>query len=186
VRALLVVAVAACGCYRLNRSLAEPVMAPPGARCDAIVVPGCPARPDGRPSTCIERRVGAAVAEWRRGAAPLLLFSGGAAHNRVVEARVMAEVARRLGVPPGAIIVEPRARHTVENLEYAADLLLPIGRRRVLIVTDALQLPWAAWLAEYEGLRPLARLAHPDLPPRQLRQRLVFDRWEPVPRAWWR
>ncbi len=174
------------GCYRLNRSLADSSLAPPRAAFDAIVVPGCPARPDGKPSTCIERRVTAAVAAWRAGEAPRLLLSGGAAHNRFIEAQVMADLARSLGVPDAALIVEPNARHTVSNLRYAADLLLPRGLRRVLVVTDALQLPWALMLADWVGFDARGRLAHPDLPARELRRTLALDGWEPVPRAWWR
>lgn len=189
VRAVLAVAVLLnSGCYGLNRSIIAGLIARQGVvpACDAIVVPGCPAQPDGAPSTCIERRVGAAVAAFQERAAPRLVFSGGAVHNQANEAQAMADYARRLGVPDGAMLLEPRARHTVENIRNVADLLVPRGWRRVLIVTDAMQLSFAVALAEQQGLVAYARLSHPDLPAREIRRRIPFDRWEPIPRRYWR
>jgi uncharacterized SAM-binding protein YcdF (DUF218 family) len=184
---LLVAALLSGGCYGLNRSITGELVARQGRvpACDAILVPGCPAHPDGTASTCIERRVRAGVAAFHEGLAPRLVFSGGAAHNGVVEARAMADFARELGVPDGAMLIEPYARHTTENIRNTAYLLEPFGWRRVLIVTDALQLPFAFVLAQQAGLVPYARLAHPDLPAREIRRRLQLDRWEPVPRHWW-
>ena len=175
------------GCYRVNRSLSDDVIAMQGQvpRCDAIVVPGCPARPDGELSTCIARRVEAAVDAWRERLAPTVVFSGGAVHNRANEAQAMAAYARTLGLPEGAMVVEPNARHTAQNLTFVAWLLVPRGLRRVLIVTDAMQLPFAMAMAERAGLRPYARLAHRDLPAAELRRELPLDRFEPVPSRWW-
>ncbi len=176
------------GCYSMSRAVTEEMLARQGPppRVDAIVVPGCPALPDGKPSTCIRRRVSAAVAAFREGLAPRLLFSGGPVHNGANEAQVMADLARSMGVPERALLLEPRARHTVENLQLSASLLEARGLSRVLIVSDVLQLPMAVELAQREGLRAWGRLAHPDLPARQARRRVTLDAWEPIPAAWWK
>jgi uncharacterized SAM-binding protein YcdF (DUF218 family) len=155
----------------------------PPPRCDAIVVPGCPARADGTGSTCIARRGGAAVAAWREGAAPVLVLSGGAAHNHVVEAQVMADHARALGVPDRA---GPHACHTTESLRLSGALLRARGWRRVLVVTDALQLPFALHMADHSGRISYGRFAHPPLPPRELLSRRALDDLEPIPRWWWK
>jgi uncharacterized SAM-binding protein YcdF (DUF218 family) len=185
-RPLLVAVLLLTGCYRVNRAISDGLIARDSgpAHCDAIVVPGCPARPDGTPSTCIQRRVRAAVDAFREGAAPLLLFSGGAVHNKIVEAQVMADFARSLGVPDGAMLVEPRARHTTENLQYAAYLLLPRDRKRILLITDVTQMPFAEALGESVGFEVRARLAHPDVPKREIRKILKLDRWEPTKWMW--
>jgi uncharacterized SAM-binding protein YcdF (DUF218 family) len=184
----LCAAIGAAGCYHFTRSVSNDLLAGQGRvpSCDAIVVPGCPARPDGGPSTCLVRRVSAAVAAWWERKAPRIVFSGGAVHNHANEAQAMAAFARRLGVPDGAILLEPRAHHTTENIRNAAWLLRPHGWRRVLIVTDAFQLPFALALADWQGLVAYGRLAHPDLPARVLRRALPLDDYEPIPPRWWR
>lgn len=184
---LLVAAVLGSGCYEMNRVVANDLIARQGKvpRCDAIVVPGCPARPDGQASTCVARRVGAAVAAFRERLASTVVFSGAAVHNPANEAQAMAAYARTLGLPEAAILIEPNARHTAQNLSFTAWLLRPRGMRSVLIVTDAMQLPFAMELAARAGLRPWARLAHRDLPAAEVRDELVLDRYEPVPARWW-
>lgn len=159
---------------------------PAPASLDAIVVPGCPALPDGGVSTCIARRVGVAVAAWREGLAPRILMSGAAVRSSPVEARVMARYAHRLGVPGSAILVEPKARHTEQNIRYAAQMLLAQGLRRVLVVTDPFQLPIAVRLSHYAGLEAWAQPTVPPLPAALLRQRLPLDDMEPlVPLSWY-
>ena len=57
---------------------------------DAIMVLGTPADDDGNPTPEQLARVTEAVREYERGVAPRLLFTGGPADNRFVEADVMA------------------------------------------------------------------------------------------------
>lgn len=188
-RALAFVLLAASsGCYRWGLFQSESIISRQGEvpRCDAIVVPGCPALPDGRPSTCIQRRVTAAVEAWREGFAPVVILSGGAAHNPAVEADVMAAYARALGLPDAAIVRETSARHTTENIAFSSRIVRARGGRRVLLVTDAFQLPFVVDLARERGLEPYARLAHLPLPRRLVRHVLPLDRWEPIPTISWR
>lgn len=111
---------------------------------DAIVVPGSPATGDGRPSGLNRRRLEAAMDFYRAGYAPWLLASGGAIHNRHVEAEVLAGAAITMGAPKGSVIRERSARHTTENVYYAAIEARRRRWRRLLFVSD----PGQAWLIE--------------------------------------
>ena len=78
-------------------------------------------------------RVAAHAADlFHTGLAPWLLFSG--ARGRMTqdwpetEADSMARVARDLGVPAGAILIENRATNTGENIRFSRELLRTSGR----------------------------------------------------------
>lgn len=86
---------------------------------DAIVVLGDPADKYGNPTPTELARVSEAVREYERGVAEHLIFSGGAVHNQYVEAEVMARTAEAQGIPASAIVLEPRARSTMENACFA-------------------------------------------------------------------
>jgi uncharacterized SAM-binding protein YcdF (DUF218 family) len=65
-----------------------------------------------------------AVALYRTGQARKLLFTGGFnAKIGATEAEEMAAFARDCGVPESDILVEPRARHTGENVQFARDII---------------------------------------------------------------
>jgi len=134
----------------------------PGARYDAIVVLGFPARPDGRPSAILAERVDAAVRWWRAGAAPRLLLTGGAVYNRHVEAEVMAARARALGVPASALVLEPLARDTRENARYAAAAMRAAGWRTALVVSSPSHLRRAAHWFRVEGVEAAFAPAEPE------------------------
>lgn len=114
---------------------------------DAIVVFGSPAEIDGTPSAMQTWRVGEAVAEYQRGVAPHILFAGGAAGNKWIEADVMAREARSLGVPPSAIGRERRSRTTVENLQGIARIMQAHQWHTAELVSSADHLPRIAVLA---------------------------------------
>ena len=84
------------------------------------MVLGCPA------PGVLMRRIERGVRLYLEGAAPLLLLSGGGA-GPVPEADIMQHIALARGVPERALLVERRARNTVENAREAARLLLPRG-----------------------------------------------------------
>jgi uncharacterized SAM-binding protein YcdF (DUF218 family) len=111
---------------------------------DAIVVLGTPADSDGNPTPQMLDRVTEAVHEYDRGVAPRLIVSGGAAHNRFVEADVMARVAEAQGVPPSAIFAEEKAQDTIQNACYSAHILKEHGWRSVEVVTSPSHVPRAA------------------------------------------
>nr|WP_206325836.1 MULTISPECIES: YdcF family protein [unclassified Streptomyces] len=73
-----------------------------------------------------------AVDLYRRGLAPLLVFTGATSpttRERMPrgEAVHYHERALELGVPASAVLVEPRARNTGENIRFSRDLLAEAG-----------------------------------------------------------
>lgn len=63
------------------------------------------------------------------GAAPVVVTTGGVAHvDGRPEAEVLAEQLIGLGVPPEAVIVERRSRHTEENVVFAMRALEAAGK----------------------------------------------------------
>ena len=112
-------------------------------RFDAIIVLGYPADSDGNPTPTQLARVTEGVHEYERGVAPRLILTGGAVHNRFVEARVMTQVAQAQGIPESAIFVEPEARDTIQNACYAMRIMKAHGWRSAEVVSAASHLPRA-------------------------------------------
>jgi uncharacterized SAM-binding protein YcdF (DUF218 family) len=113
---------------------------------DAILVLGTPADSDGNPTPELLDRVTEAVHEYERGVAPRIIVSGAAAHNRFVEADVMARVAQAQGVPASVLFEEPQALDTIQNACYSAHILESHGWRSVEVVSSAYHLPRAAMI----------------------------------------
>jgi uncharacterized SAM-binding protein YcdF (DUF218 family) len=115
-------------------------------RFDAIIVLGTPADEDGNPTPNQLARVTEAVHEYDRGVAPRLILSGGAAHNRFVEARVMARAAEAQGIPESAILVEGEARDTIHNACYSERIMKAHGWHSAEVVASAVHLPRAGMI----------------------------------------
>jgi uncharacterized SAM-binding protein YcdF (DUF218 family) len=113
---------------------------------DAIIVLGTPADGDGNPTPELLDRVTEGVHEYERGIAPHLIVTGAAAHNRFVEADVMARVAESQGVPARVILEEPHALDTIQNACYSARILESHGWHSAEIVSSATHLPRAAMI----------------------------------------
>jgi uncharacterized SAM-binding protein YcdF (DUF218 family) len=111
---------------------------------DAIVVLGDPADKYGNPTATELARVSEGVREYERGVAEHLIFTGGAVHNRFVEAEVMARTAEAQGIPASAIVVEPEARNTAENACYAVRLMRARGWGSAEVVSSAWHIQRAA------------------------------------------
>ena len=119
---------------------------------DAILVLGYPADDDGNPMPEQLARVTEAVREYERGVAPRILFSGGAAANKFVEADVMAQVAAAQGIPPSAIFVETKARDTIQNACYSARVMSNHGWRSAEVVSSEYHLPRASMIFSHTRL----------------------------------
>jgi uncharacterized SAM-binding protein YcdF (DUF218 family) len=130
-------------------------------RFDAIIVLGAPADADGNPTPAQLARVAEAVREYERGVAPRLILTGGAAHNRFVEAEVMARTAEAQGIPADAIVVEPEARDTIENACYAERIMQAHGWSSAEVVSSAAQLPRAGLIFNRQPLEWRAHAAPP-------------------------
>lgn len=122
----------------------------------AIVVLGARVRDGGQISPALARRVQKGVALYRRGFAPLVLFTGGRGRStRPAEAVVAMRFAESLGLPRGAAILEEASRTTHENAEACARILRARGAREVIVVSDTFHLFRAHRLFVQAGLMPL-------------------------------
>ena len=113
---------------------------------DAIIILGTPADSDGNPTPELLDRITEGVHEYERGLAPRLIVTGAAAHNRFVEAEVMARVAESQGVPPSVIFEEPHALDTIQNACYSGRILENHGWHSAEVVSSASHLPRAAMI----------------------------------------
>jgi uncharacterized SAM-binding protein YcdF (DUF218 family) len=119
---------------------------------DAILVLGSRADSDGNPTPEELARVTEAVHEYERGVAPRLIFTGGPAHNRFVEAEVMARTAAAQGIPPSAIFIETQAGDTVQNACFSARIMKSHGWRSAEVVSSAPHLPRAGIIFSHLSL----------------------------------
>lgn len=87
------------------------------------------------------RRTLFGVTLYRKGLAPLLVFSGGDGGDGRGEAAVRAELARGWGVPPGAVLTAPPVRNTREEAVAVRRLLGARGIDRILLVADPVDMP---------------------------------------------
>jgi uncharacterized SAM-binding protein YcdF (DUF218 family) len=128
----------------------ESASAPQAA--DAIVVLGAGAAPDGVLSDSSLRRMVGGLILYNRGLAPRLIVMGPTYQGSPAEADLRAALARDVGVPAGALVVESRGVTTRHEAELVARRLRETGGRRVLLVTGAHHMLRARLLFEREGL----------------------------------
>ena len=119
---------------------------------DAIVVLGAGSARDGVLSDPSLRRLLGGLLLYRRGLAPRLILMGPAYEGSPVEAETRAALARDLGLPAAAIVVEGRGLTTRQEAELAAQRMRDLGGRRVLLVTGAQHMHRARRLFERAGL----------------------------------
>jgi len=115
----------------------------------AIIVLGTPANSDGTPSPEQRERTPEGVREFRAGVAPHLVFTGGPAHNRFVEAHVMAVLALAQGVPANAIIEEDQAQNTIQNIFYSRRIMTLYGWNSAEVISSPSHLPRTALILEH-------------------------------------
>jgi uncharacterized SAM-binding protein YcdF (DUF218 family) len=120
-------------------------------------------------------RTETAVALWKQGYAPLVLFSGGSLDpDSVSSAELMKRDAVRLGVPAAAILVEPTAATTEENAKLTAQLMIDRGLHTAILVTSPYHQRRAALLfSRAFGHTGLSFINHPASDPQ----------WDP--NRWW-
>jgi uncharacterized SAM-binding protein YcdF (DUF218 family) len=116
---------------------------------DAIIVLGTPANADGTPSPEQRERTLEGVREFKAGVAPHLILTGGPAHNKFVEAHVMAELAVAQGVPPSAVIEEDQAQNTVQNIFYSSRIMAAHQWTSAEVVSSPSHLPRTALILEH-------------------------------------
>jgi uncharacterized SAM-binding protein YcdF (DUF218 family) len=132
---------------------------------------GAGSSPDGVLSQPSLRRLIGGLVLFRRGLAPRLIVMGPGYQGSPVEADVRAALAREIGIPPDAIVVEGAGLTTRHEAMLAAQQMRAIGGRRVLLVTGAQHMRRAQALFAREGLEvvpaPVIEISpaeqHPDV-----------------------
>jgi len=119
---------------------------------DAIVVLGAGSARDGVLSSSSLRRFVGGLLLYRRGLAPRLILMGPAYEGSPIEAETRAAIARELGIPASAIVVEGGGLTTRQEAELAAARVRTLGGRRVLLVTSAQHMHRARRFFERAGL----------------------------------
>ncbi len=120
----------------------------------AIVVLGA-AQYVGHPSPVLRARLDHAIALWRRGLAPHMIFTGGFGdHDTTSEAAVGQHYAIEHGVPPKDILIENVGRSTDESLQNVAALMEAEPTREVILVSDPFHMLRLVILARRYGLTP--------------------------------
>lgn len=140
----------------LNRSLI-PAANTAVTHFDTLIVLGYPASLDGTPSPEQRERVLEAVREYKSGIAPNIIMSGGSVHNQFTEAHVMANFAESEGVPASAVIEEPQAQNTIQNIYYSSKIMQSHNWHFAEIVSSPAHVGRSAMILE-----AIAK-SHPDL-----------------------
>jgi uncharacterized SAM-binding protein YcdF (DUF218 family) len=118
---------------------------------DAIVVLGRGgADTDGVLTNRSLRRTLYGIDLYRDGLAPVLALSGSAE-----EIHARERLAQGLGVPSGAILRVASTNTTRAEAEQLSRLLLPLGRRRILLIADPIDMPRARAVMERAGFTVL-------------------------------
>jgi uncharacterized SAM-binding protein YcdF (DUF218 family) len=149
----LSVAVFTCIVFLVANFLSIPSSNAPLTHFDTLIVLGYPTNPDGTPSPEQRERVLEAVREYKAGVSPHLIMSGTAAHNSFTESRTMAQLALAQGVPASAIVEEPRAHNTIQNLVNSSVLMHQHNWASAEIVSSPSHLPRAALIVNALNLQ---------------------------------
>ncbi|MBM3828657.1 MAG: YdcF family protein [Actinobacteria bacterium] len=124
-----------------------------GGRADAIVVMGA-AQYDGRPSRQLEARLDQALRLWERGAAPVVIVTGGnQPGDRFTEAFTSSQYLQERGVPASAILSEDTGTSSWESLQNVAELANRHGIGSVILVSDPFHSLRIKLMVEELGLR---------------------------------
>lgn len=97
-------------------------------------------------------RLAEGIRLWRQIPGSKLLLSGGRVYTPIPEAQAMAELARGLGVPDSALVLETDSRDTGEQARLVAGM---VGDERVVLVTSAAHMPRSIALFRRQGIYPV-------------------------------
>jgi uncharacterized SAM-binding protein YcdF (DUF218 family) len=114
-----------------------------GIKADAIVVLGYTIDPDGTASFIMDNRVAMAVYLFKKELATKMILSGGAKVKRKSEAELMKTTAVELGISPDKIILEEESATTYSNAKYVIKIAAEMNMKKLLVVSDWLQLKYA-------------------------------------------
>jgi uncharacterized SAM-binding protein YcdF (DUF218 family) len=103
----------------------------------------------------LRARIDHAIALWRQGLAPRIIFTGGFGdRDTTSEAAVGQRYAISHGVPARAILIENRGRSTSESMQQVAMLMEIEPTRDVILVSDPFHMLRLSILARRYGMTP--------------------------------
>jgi uncharacterized SAM-binding protein YcdF (DUF218 family) len=145
-RTKVILAALGVGLALLFWAILARALAPAGntsaSRFDALIILGSHIDDDGTPTPILLSRVSEGVREYERGVAPRIIVTGNGQY-RGVQADVMSRLLQAQGVPASAIVLEPRAKNTIENACYSVRLMKQYGWKSAEVVTSNSHLPRA-------------------------------------------
>ena len=140
---------------------------------DAIVVFGA-AEYSGHPSPVLRARLDQGFDLFRRGVAPVVITTGGAAADpHFSEGGVGRDYLMHRGIPERNLIAETQGRDTAESAVRVAVIMRANGLHSCVAVSDAYHVFRIRKLLEHEGLDPVYVAPRPDSRPHTLIQRGV-------------
>lgn len=144
---------------------------------DVIITLGYPALENGQPSPMLKQRVVASVNLYHHHSAEHLILTGGAAHNRFVEAEVMSKVAHSMGVPLTALVQEIKAKNTCQNALNAVAIMQQRNWHSAIVVTSPNHLKRASYLFTHYPIDfAVASAGYPS--EMNEVERMLFNQWE--------
>lgn len=97
---------------------------------------------------------------YRQQKAPVIILSGGRIdwqdNTNSSESQDMAEILTSIGIPPQAIIQEPKSLNTYQNAVNVRKILESRGISRVLLVTSAMHMPRSLLIFKRQGIDAIA------------------------------
>jgi uncharacterized SAM-binding protein YcdF (DUF218 family) len=151
----------------------------------AIVVLGA-AQYVGHPSPVLRARLDHAVALFKRGFAPRLIFTGGTGKGDTTsEAAVGRAYALKRGVPDSVILMENEGRTTRESLQGVASIMREHDMKTAIFVSDPFHMARLRVIAHDLGIEPYTSPT-PTSPISASRQawRYMFNESLKVPVTW--
>ena len=140
---------------------------------DAIVVFGA-AEYSGHPSPVLRARLDHGFDLFRRGVAPVVITTGGAAADpHFSEGGVGRDYLMHRGIPERNLIAETQGRDTAESAVRVAVIMRANGLHSCVAVSDAYHVFRIRKLLKHEGLGPVSVAPRPDSRPHSLLQRTV-------------
>lgn len=140
---------------------------------DAIVVFGA-AEYSGHPSPVLRARLDQGFELFRRGFAPVVITTGGAAADlHFSEGGVGRDYLMHRGIPERNLIAETQGRDTAESAVRVAVIMRANGLHSCVAVSDAYHVFRIRKLLEHEGLGPVYVAPRPDSRPHSVLQRTV-------------
>jgi len=141
-------------------------------RVDAIVVFGA-AEYSGHPSPVLRARLDHAYDLFRKGIAPVVITTGGAASDPTFsEGGVGRDYLMRRGIPEKDLIAETQGSDTAQSAVRVAVIMHANGLHSCVAVSDAYHLFRIKRLLEHEGIGPVYVSPRPDSRPHSVVQRM--------------